>query len=118
MKPEWAREPKKPIDLSDETPEIVEKYLTWLYSHSIAETTDFAMLFRLFVLGNKLAHNDYQNAVLDAIMHLCEASTKIPRPRLINIIYYGTTKASPARKLMGTTIVYMRHRPCLTSHFG
>jgi hypothetical protein len=59
MKPEWARDPKKPIDLSDELPEIVEQYIKYLYCNSVAETTDFAILFRLYVLGNKLVHPDF-----------------------------------------------------------
>jgi len=103
MKPEWSRqEDKVPVDLTDEDSTIVEIYLKWLYSHNLP--TDFGsgfhQIFLLYVLGEKLMHCTFQDAVLRGLIETCESLQSVPNGSTIKILYNGTTAGSPARQLM------------------
>ncbi|KAL5113617.1 hypothetical protein ACEQ8H_008510 [Pleosporales sp. CAS-2024a] len=102
LKPEWtsARE-GKPIDLSDQDPSTFEEYVQWLYSHHIdTSTAESVQLAKMYALGETLMHVEFQDAVIEALMTICEERDKYPTGEQINIIYEGTMPNSPARKLL------------------
>jgi hypothetical protein len=107
MKPEWSRG-NEPIDLTDEDPAIVEVYIKWLYSDNLAvnvaegETAanDDTRKLRLYVLGEKLMHKAFQDAVLRVFVHGCRARRMYPTGHMISLLYDGTTAASPTRRLV------------------
>jgi hypothetical protein len=103
MKTEWTNEDtKKPIDLSDEHPGSVETYLNWIYFRHIPAIDDevYLPLAQLYVLGNKLMHDEFQNAVVDAIIEASVRIKKAPGTRPTSLIYAGTVEGSAARRLL------------------
>jgi hypothetical protein len=100
MKTEWTNgDTKKPIDLSNQDPVTVETYLNWIYFSHFPETNDYLLLCRLYVLGNELIHDQFQNAVLDTIIETIVCSTSLPGSSAVHLIYNGTDEGSPARRL-------------------
>jgi hypothetical protein len=120
MKSEWRTIPKKPIDLSEEDPEEFEVYSRWLYSRKIfvdvhAELTH-DHLARLYVLGEKLTDEPFQDAVLYTVIDIVKDGTKYPPDEAINIIYSRTSSASsPARRLIVDMYVHAGHKRWLCS---
>jgi len=111
MKPRWRANSKKQIDLSDEEPEDFESYVNWLYSRKVAVTRPLVgrhiQLARLYVLGERLVDETFQNAVLSAMIYHAVERDSFPPEAAINIIYSGTGSASsPARRLMVDMFVY------------
>jgi hypothetical protein len=100
MKTEWTNgDTKKPIDLSNQDPVTVEIYLNWIYFRHIPETDDYLLLCRLYVLGNELIHDQFQNAVLDTIIETVVRIKKLSGSPAVHLIYDGTDEGSPARRL-------------------
>ncbi|KAF7682229.1 hypothetical protein GT037_001205, partial [Alternaria burnsii] len=73
-KPEWRTE-SRPIDLSDEQPDIFKRYCQWLYTGFIAPgppgppaESSFRCLAYMYVLGEKIIDYEFQNAVIQAMM--------------------------------------------------
>ena len=62
----------KPIDLSDEHPAIFKKYCQWLYTKAIppreSKENGFVYLARMYVLGEKIIDQAFQNAVVNAMI--------------------------------------------------
>lgn len=114
VKPEWAAaRGDRPIDLTDENPDIADVYFSWLYSRTlrVSEKWESLKYAQLYVFGEKLMHSEFQNDVIDAmIRYFVEMGahkdpgpvniTMIPGPRGITTIYEGTIQGSPARRLM------------------
>ncbi|USP73218.1 hypothetical protein yc1106_00492 [Curvularia clavata] len=116
MKPEWSgsNPSRPPIDLTDEDPAIFEIYVHWLYFRVLPTTAEdldntevdfeFCTLSKCYVLGEKLMDTAFKNAIIDAFT---EAKFETPHLDLpspgvipVTIIYDGTPKNSPARRLM------------------
>ncbi|KAF2130160.1 hypothetical protein P153DRAFT_269394, partial [Dothidotthia symphoricarpi CBS 119687] len=94
----------KPIDLSDERPVDFAYYSHWLYTKRIIykddTSTSSRRLARLYVLGEKLMDQQFQAAIIDAMIEFVEEKRLLPSMHCIEIIYNGTTAESPARRLM------------------
>ena len=111
MKPEWRANSKKPIGLSDEEPGNFESYVKWLYSRKVTVTSPLVdrhiQLARLYILGEKLVDDTFQNAVLIAMIDHAVERDSLPPNEAINIIYSGTSSvSSPARRLMVDMFAY------------
>jgi hypothetical protein len=117
MKPEWRTDPTKPIDLSDDEPERFEAYCQWLYGRKIAELSGVSNkeavdeyhlhLAKLYVFGEKILDETFQDVVLALLISSCFArhtylgEQKFPGNHIIATIYEGTSDAeSPARRLL------------------
>jgi hypothetical protein len=105
LKPKWeARRNAAHIVLSDETPRIFDLYLQYLYVRIIPEALNWADLAHLYVLGEKLMHNEFQNAIVGRFI------ARLPRAAsstAVNIIYDGTPEGLLARKLMVDMICFV-----------
>jgi hypothetical protein len=114
MKPEWRTDPQKPIDLSDDEPERFEVYCQWLYGRKIAEkeavsATEFH-LAKLYVFGEKIMDETFQNAVLTTFMDICHAEQLYPGNDVVRMIYKGTSGPElPARRLLVDIWTYGDH---------
>ncbi|EUC39650.1 hypothetical protein COCMIDRAFT_41860 [Bipolaris oryzae ATCC 44560] len=112
MKPEWRADKNCPIDLSGEDPKVVESYCQWLYSgkivrHGNSKSISKSMC-RLFVLGESLMDRPFKNAVLDSMMDGIHSKPKFHATREgVKIIYEGTPKGSPARRLLVDMWAYL-----------
>jgi hypothetical protein len=101
LKPEWraARE-GKPIGLEDEDPDIFAGYVQWLYTHQVDTKFNTVKRAEMYVLGEVLMDNAFQNAVLGTMIRRVEAKHHYPIGEEIDIIYNGTNEGSPARRLL------------------
>ena len=103
LKPEWRPDPKKPLNLEDETLEMLQLYVQWLYTRTITyepppRTHNF-LYARLYVLGNKFLDPTFQNVVIAAFIENVKSSKIYPSNRIVKTIYDGTMPGSPARRL-------------------
>jgi len=101
MKPEWRTDRTKPIDLTDANPQLFTVYSQWLYTKQVAPSTEKKIdirLAKLYVLGERVMDEDFQNCILDAMA----ARFQITQPSIgtIRTIYEGTAATSPARRLV------------------
>ncbi|EUC28627.1 hypothetical protein COCCADRAFT_40873 [Bipolaris zeicola 26-R-13] len=121
MKPEWRTDENRPIDLTEEDAKAVEAYCRWLYSHTIPCHDDILyttrLLCQLFVLGEKLLDQTLKNAVLAMMIEGAQTNHRYlcSRP-LVKLIYDGTPKGSPVRRLMVDLYVYIAHSVWLSPH--
>jgi hypothetical protein len=93
----------KPVDLSDEDADLVQDYCQWLYSRKLivkypSRKKTHYYLAKMYVFGEKLMDETFQNTVLDAI--IAHSTHGYPPAEAIKVIYDGTSKGSPARDLM------------------
>jgi hypothetical protein len=108
MKPEWTDPVPRSIDLGDEEPDIFHRYVQWLYSHNVHvvrcpapyKSACFDNFAHAYLLGEKLMDPTYQNAVLRAWTDCIKEEEASPGDETMRIMYEGTTKISPGRKLM------------------
>ena len=105
MKLEWRADKNCPIDFSKEDPKVVETYCRWLYSGKISccenPWTTSKITCQLFILGEKLVDQTFKNAVLDFMIENFSSKPKVlPNDKSVKIIYDGTPKGSPARRLV------------------
>lgn len=91
-----------PIDLTDEDPAIIEICFKWLYSHNLPVTDeiDHVQYSHLYVLGKKLMHKAFQDAVLEDHLEVCDAQDEWPTGNAVRIIYDGTTAEAPTRRFL------------------
>ncbi|EOA89537.1 hypothetical protein ACJQWK_02365 [Exserohilum turcicum] len=111
IKPQWRRDGVLQADLAEEDPGAMHAYCQWLYSRkplTLSPSNDTAVhLARLYVLGEKLMDKTFQEAAIDAIIDNASESNAIYVARnMIKIIYDGTPKGSPARRLMVDLCAY------------
>jgi hypothetical protein len=107
-KPAWTEgREKKPIDLSDEDSLTFDIYAQWLYSHNLLRFMGALRLAKLYVLGEKLMHDEFQNSVIDGLINNADGYREIPQGETVNIIYQGTPEGSPARRLMVDLCCYL-----------
>ena len=120
LKKEWAEGQTRIIKLPDEDHQVVTHYLSYTYSKCLPTdifTTDFMgtfpdesdeyyqLLAELYVLGERLLDETIRGALIKEILRLTKLTDKeskhyYPKGEAVNIIYRGTTAASPARRLM------------------
>ncbi|KAH7341159.1 hypothetical protein BKA66DRAFT_434772, partial [Pyrenochaeta sp. MPI-SDFR-AT-0127] len=104
MKPEWRKDPSKPIDLSAEDPAVFETYAQYLYTHKVvfkgSAGNSFNHVAALYVLGGFLKDVSFQNFITGALIRHCNATQRFPPETAVEIIYQGTTSGSPFRRLL------------------
>ncbi|KAI4922003.1 hypothetical protein J4E90_000431 [Alternaria incomplexa] len=115
-KPEWTAPTPRPIDLSDERPDIFYLYVQWLYNGKIAvetmsssdsdaevrkhENVNFHSLIQSYILGEKLMDTTFQNSVLKCLIECVKQEDNFPSDLTVKLAYERTTKHSPLRKLL------------------
>lgn len=107
VKPLWNKssEAQPTVDLTDEDPKIFKIYLEFLYGHVVHfdEKThrygEYETLFKAYVFGEKIMSDDFQNAVISAIIKF-KAIGNCPAFQLAAMVYRGTPANSPLRKLL------------------
>jgi hypothetical protein len=114
--PEWAGLDPRPIDLTDEDPEIFQRYLQWLYSGQVAvalwnsealgagdsdkEEICIHSLAACYVWGEKLMNTRYQDAVINPNIFAEREKGGAPGAASIQLAYSGTTASSPLCRLL------------------
>ncbi|KAF1950264.1 hypothetical protein CC80DRAFT_496906 [Byssothecium circinans] len=105
LRPEWAGEGPRSIDLSDEEPEIFGIYAKWLYSKRVLFRSEesprhqaWSNLAGAYVLGEKLMDSSFQNDIVDAFAGYFTSATL--SYGAVKIIYRGTAANSPMRGLL------------------
>jgi hypothetical protein len=113
LKPAWvsSRE-SKPINLEHVDPDIFTPYVQWLYSHQIDIAHDTMQWAKIFVLGEQFMDVEFQNMMVEVLVRCCEAK-KYPICGKIDIIYSGTTKRSPVRRLLVDIYVWLVSPVCI-----
>lgn len=116
LKTEWEEGQKRIIKLPEENTATMAHYLSYLYGGRLS-TEDikcvngkdiypcFKLLASLYVCGERFIHRKLQHAVLTEILRLSSISDKngvqwCPSTKSANIIYAGTPKDSPGRRLL------------------
>lgn len=127
LRKEWKEGLEKTIELPEDDAKVFNKYHGWLYTRRLATPEggyagldqSFTMLAKLYVLGEKLLDRDFQNSVSDALVSATRdergprghgsgyKGRSFPGPKIIRIVYEGTTTGSPMRRLL--TDFYVRH---------
>ncbi|KAF2630061.1 hypothetical protein BU25DRAFT_419701 [Macroventuria anomochaeta] len=118
LKHKWAANKTEPrtIDLSEDSPDIFNIYLHWLYFQQMpiararasgnkqAKGDEYIDIAKCYVLGEKLMDNAFKNAILTALVDAYVDQPAEPRlcpGRLtLQVIYAGTMEGSPARRLL------------------
>jgi hypothetical protein len=111
MKQEWR--PNRKIKLPDESPIHMGYYIGHMYGDapptSVLKTEAqcdpglfpcFDLLAELYVLGERRLDAKYQNAIIREMFRLVILSHQSPGIECVRIIYGGTTKLSPARRIV------------------
>lgn len=107
VKSVWNKsgEAQPTVDLTDEDPEIFKIYMEFLYGDLVHinvkadRNAEYKTLFKAYVFGEKIMSNNFQNAVMSAIIKF-KATGKFPDFHLAPIVYRGTPANSPLRKLL------------------
>lgn len=117
-KPEWSPQEHRPIDLTDEIPEIFQLYLQWLYTDKLsvkfrpvkktneegeewdAEQISLSHLIGGYLLGEKLMDGQYQTAIIRTLIGWVMNEDTYPANFLVQWAYQGTTEGSPLRRLL------------------
>lgn len=91
--------------------EVVNTYVTWLYTGKLpipkieAYDSPFAFLMKMYVFGEEILDIKLKNGVIDSIIAKASSTNDYPSLEDVNVIYSGTEKGSPARRLMVEFIV-------------
>ena len=111
LKQEWMDKTNRAITLPDDEHEIVAAYVKFLYLGKIPSTKGcrtwlaqqklYQYLATLYVFGEKIVDSAFQNIVMDALVATVNEAVKdkrcYPTGIVVNVIYDGTPKGSPAR---------------------
>ncbi|KAK5717818.1 hypothetical protein LTR15_008659 [Elasticomyces elasticus] len=111
---EWKEGQTRVVLLPDDAASLVDRYVQWLYTGKVGVTqdtgrTDYATLAGLYCLGEKLMHGAFQDRIVDAFVSgtrepvknaFYPATCSHPMKDVVDDIYKGTPKGSPARRLM------------------
>lgn len=103
-----GRRHTRKIHLPDDEPELIYTYVQWTYARQLpinlkdCENPDFDKLAKLYVYGEKVLDDDFQDNVLNALIsyvrepcggiYVCDSAVKI--------IYDGVSTTSPARRML------------------
>lgn len=121
----WKEGRDKRVLLPEDTPEIAELYLKFLYTGKIMvgwtqklaqpksheNLPEYFTLAHLYVFGEKIGDTVFKNAVMDTFVRRMtepvavvvvgsSSRTWSPTTRVVDILYCGTMPGSPARRLM------------------
>ena len=120
MKKHWTEGQRRIIELPKDEPDMIYAYVQWLYAGKIFLNSqkrsgkgDFKMLAKLYVFGEKIMNDSFQDCVLDETVHLStelsesKGILRFPGEYSITIIYEGTPKCSPLRSWV--TDCYVTH---------
>lgn len=119
LKKEWLEGSSRKVSLPEEDPKMVFRYITYLYTGSVASDASqtlreqHILLARSFVLGERLIDDKYKDKALDRMRHLASkvGSSKsgrgLPDMEAANIVYSGTPSTSPMRCFL--VDLYMVH---------
>jgi hypothetical protein len=104
LKPEWTGIERRPVNLEDESSEMFNLYLSWLYmrklDHLLDTPNSWSRLAKLYVMGERLMDSTLQDAVIATMIRNRQTGKGFPPPSAINMIYNKTTEISPGRRLM------------------
>lgn len=129
---DWKEAQEKVVRLPDDRPDIVKLYIKWLYSGKLLVkwTTELQEFERhigpleyytlacLYIFGEKCCDVTFKNAVVASFVGRMD--TKIgdtcwyPVGKAVDIIYNGTTAASPMRQLLIDTHLWLGHAPWIS----
>jgi hypothetical protein len=119
-KPEWlGRNPKKPVDLEDEDPEVFNGYMNCVYvgKGSLKHYVDavqscsevdrnnnvnagFNELIQVYLLADKLQDLSTANMIIEEIKQFSDNVDRVPSDGCYTYVYSNTTPHNPLRKLM------------------
>lgn len=118
MKDEWKEGQLNIIRLPAESPKDVHAYVQWLYAGKIyvsapgnSPKIKFGILSELYVLGERLLDDTFQNQVINAMVMLYRSlsvgggKSKFVTDEVVRRIYDNTTHNSPARRFIADTFV-------------
>ncbi|KAK5764197.1 hypothetical protein LTS12_005648 [Elasticomyces elasticus] len=111
---EWKEGKTRVVLLPDDAASLVDRYVQWLYTGKVGVTldngkTDYATLAGLYCLGEKLMHDAFQDRIVDALVSGTRepnnnaghpTTCSFPMKDVVDDIYKGTPKGSPARRFM------------------
>lgn len=128
-KPEWCREPKKPVDLEDEDPEVFNEYMNCVYfgqdalkvyadeyasspehQRSAKVSAEFRALVRLSLLADKLQDLTTANMTIDEVICFSDVTQIVPS-RQYSDAYRCTARNNPMRFLMRDYYLYEQSLP-------
>ncbi|TKA24985.1 hypothetical protein B0A50_06083 [Salinomyces thailandicus] len=103
----WGQGEDKVVLLPDDSPSLFADYLSWLYWGHWSRGAGglpqvFAVLGQLYVLGEKLLDDEFQNAVMDKMSQAGGGRfvRSGPLSEFVDILYAGTPAQSPARRFV------------------
>lgn len=80
---------------------VLKTYTHWLYTGSIALTTDkFHTLAQLYIFGTNIAHREFCNAVMDEFVALHVRTQAVGLDHVVGLVYAHTGPGSPLRRLL------------------
>jgi hypothetical protein len=116
MKKEWVEGQTRTIRLTEECPDAMAHYLSFVYTGKLftedVDTVDgertkpcYLLLVSLYVCGERFLNRRLQSAVVEQILRLTSMPDKdgkewYPTGESVNIVYNGTPEGSPGRCLM------------------
>lgn len=119
MSDDWKERQEREIKFPEDDAETFGVYINLVYANKLpvvipsedgltlsqAFNLECVALCKLYVLSEKLCDTEAKNSTLRAILSLCadtmaDGKRFNPDVRAINIVYAGTLKTSPARRLM------------------
>jgi hypothetical protein len=113
------REKDGVVRLPSQNSEHFASYVQWLYSGVlycqiksdagvVQISPEFARLFDMYILGDEIQDESFQNAIIDSIIELVEFSNQLPiRSPDISHIFDNLPPMSPLRKLLVDLCVYL-----------
>ena len=114
LHPKWRTDPTEPIALTRTRPHHFENYSQWLYSKQLPDLSDtdaYNLFARLYVLGEHIIDDTFQDVVLAAMMNA--PSTIQPNLHTARIIYTNTAPDAPARRLISDILAFTITPPAL-----
>lgn len=141
LEKQWKESMEKKIYLPEDDPAVLNACLQWLYGHMIQfsamnskprdewTTQDASdahyFLAKCYVFGEKMQQDGFCNDAISAILHLVDEGCKgsdgtskvkiFPSHGAICAIYNGTSRDSPARKMMVHLYTFYGHKGFLSN---
>jgi hypothetical protein len=120
LKKEWAEGQTHIIKLPEDDPEIVTRYLDFVYHNRLVTQyksqpdSNYIDLALLYVYGERVLDIFIQNTIIEHLLKLTDVINRnhhghrhYPGPAVVEIIYEGTTPTSPFRRML--VDMYARH---------
>jgi hypothetical protein len=132
MKGNWIEAKERVVNLPEDTPEIFEAYVNYVYTNQLPTTgkeldkqsriahdhivkAEYIRLTKIYVLAKRLQDRIAKNAIVTAIVALAvqvdsEDSTLVHGAAAVTNVYNGILEGSRARQLIVDFWVYLSHR--------